>query len=288
MRLLNLLELDDEMVAPLVLSIFTFLGKYKSLSEVAPDIMNLMAPICKTFAETGTPKQAKQAIRCLFVNMANIHDSIFPEIIERIKNTLTPTSEHYRTSIVTLGHIAYNLPDKYQIQIKNMVSRKVKRKKEKQNFLFIFFGFEYIFFFQIVKELLVKENSEQTTDMIEGDWCREEQLPEETRCRLEALKCMARWLLGLKTDVLSAQKTFRMLNAFVVNKGDLLQQGRLSRAEMSWLRLQAGCSMLKICEQKGVGDQFTAEQFYNLSQLMVVSCSLFLFSSSFSSKQKYS
>ncbi|XP_046739782.1 sister chromatid cohesion protein PDS5 homolog B isoform X2 [Diprion similis] len=245
MRLVNLLELDDEMVAPLVLSIFTFLGKYKSLSEVAPDIMNLMVPLCKTFAETGTPKQAKQAIRCLFVNMANIHDSIFPEIIERIKNTLSPTSEHYRTSIVTLGHIAYNLPDKYQIQIKNMVSRK------------------------IVKELLVKENSEQTTDVIEGDWCREDQLPEETRCRLEALKCMARWLLGLKSDVLSAQKTFRMLNAFVVNKGDLLQQGRLSRAEMSWLRLQAGCSMLKICEQKGVGDQFTAEQFYNLSQLMV-------------------
>lgn len=125
-------------------------------------------------------------------------------------------------------------------------------------------------FLQIVKELLVKETSEQTAETIEGDWCREDQLPEETRCRLEGLKCMARWLLGLKTDVLSAQKTFRMLNAFMVNKGDLLSQGRLSKAEMSWLRLQAGCSMLKICEQKGVGDQFTAEQFYNLSQLMLV------------------
>lgn len=40
---------------------------------------------------------------------------------------------------------------------------------------------------------------------------------------------------------------------------------------MSWLRLAAGCAMLKVCEQKGVGDQFTAEQFYNLSQLMAVS-----------------
>lgn len=116
----------------------------------------------------------------------------------------------------------------------------------------------------------MKESGEQSAVTVDGDWCREDQLPEETRCRLEGLKCMARWLLGLKTDVLSAQKTFRMLNAFVVNKGDLLQQGRLSKAEMSWLRLQAGCSMLKICEQKGVGDQFTAEQFYNLSQLMMV------------------
>jgi hypothetical protein len=38
---------------------------------------------------------------------------------------------------------------------------------------------------------------------------------------------MARWLLGLKADELSAQKTFRMLNAFIVNQGDLLQQGKL-------------------------------------------------------------
>lgn len=38
---------------------------------------------------------------------------------------------------------------------------------------------------------------------------------------------MARWLLGLKGDELSAQKTFRMLNAFIVNQGDLLQQGKL-------------------------------------------------------------
>lgn len=125
-------------------------------------------------------------------------------------------------------------------------------------------------FLQIVKELLVKESSEQQSES-EVEWCREEELPEETRCRLEGLKCMARWLLGLKNDVVSAQKTFRMLNAFVLNKGDLLQQNRLSKAEMSWLRLQAGCSMLKICEQKGVGDQYTAEQFYNLSQLMQVS-----------------
>lgn len=44
-----------------------------------------------------------------------------------------------------------------------------------------------------------------------------------------------------------------------------------SNAEMSWLRLTAGYSMLKIAEQKGVGDQYTAEQFYTLSQLMYVS-----------------
>ncbi|KAL7294326.1 hypothetical protein TKK_0012336 [Trichogramma kaykai] len=243
LQLKQLLELEDEMVAPLVLSIFTFLGKYKPLCEVSVDITNQLIPICKNYVESGTPKQSKQAIRCLFINMVDNHDTIFPALIESIKNALNPSSADYRTAIVALGHIAYNLPEKYHQQIKVMVSRK------------------------IVKELLVKETSEQTHES-EEDWCREEELPEETRCRLEGLKCMGRWLLGLKNDIQSAQKTFRMLNAFIINRGDLLQQNKLSKAEMSWLRLQAGCTMLKICEQKGVGDQYTADQFYNLSQLI--------------------
>ena len=75
---------------------------------------------------------------------------------------------------------------------------------------------------QIVKELLVREGG-SSTSVPDEPWCSEEVLPEETRCKLEGLKCMARWLLGLKKDELSAQKTFRMLNAFIVHKGDLLQ-----------------------------------------------------------------
>lgn len=125
MQLVHFLDLDDEMVGPLVLAIFTFLGKYKALCDVSPEVVNHLVPICRKFIESGSPKQAKQAVRCLFINTVNIHDKIFPEIIDRVKNMLNPTSENYRTAIVTLGHIAYNLPEKYQLQIKNMVSRKV-------------------------------------------------------------------------------------------------------------------------------------------------------------------
>ena len=35
-----------------------------------------------------------------------------------------------------------------------------------------------------------------------------------------------RWLTGLKNDTISAQKTFRMLNAFITCKGDLLEEGK--------------------------------------------------------------
>ncbi|KAL1497514.1 hypothetical protein ABEB36_008461 [Hypothenemus hampei] len=249
--LMDLLRLDDVNVAPLVLSVFTFLGKYKCLYDQFPNLMNSLAPICKDLACTGTPKQAKGAIHCIHKNMPPLHDDIFAHILESVKENLVSDSPHYRTAIVALGHIAFTFPEKYKVAIKNIVSRK------------------------IVKELLVKEGREKNDDdeelrsINDGDtWCSEEDLPEDTRCKVEGLKAMARWLLGLKQDTASAQKTFRMLNAFILHKGDLLQSGRLSNSEMSWLRLAAGCAMLKVCEQKGVGDQYTAEQFYNLSHLM--------------------
>ncbi|XP_017780712.1 PREDICTED: sister chromatid cohesion protein PDS5 homolog B isoform X2 [Nicrophorus vespilloides] len=244
-QLIEIVQLEDENIAPLVLSIFIFLGKYKCLYDDFPNLMDQLSPICKSFAEYGTPKQAKGAIRCIFVNMPLLHESLFPAILETAKINLESSSPHYRTAIVSLGHIAYNIPEKCKVQIKNIVSRK------------------------IVKELLVKDVKEGEESMDQETWCAEEDLPEETRCKIEGLKAMARWLLGLKQDIQSAQKTFRMLNAFILHKGDLLQSGRLSPAEMSWLRLSAGCAMLKVCEQKGVGDQYTADQFYNLSTLMV-------------------
>lgn len=93
----------------------------------------------------------------------------------------------------------------------------------------------------------MKEVGERETDISELDpWCAEDELPEDTRCKIEGLKTMARWLLGLKQDTASAHKTFRMLNAFILYKGDLLQSGNLTKAEMSWLRLAAGCAMLKV------------------------------------------
>lgn len=89
--------------------------------------MESLAPICKDLAQTGTPKQAKGAIHCIYKNMPALHDSLFPSILETVKNNLTPESIHYRTAIVTLGHIAFNVPETYKVQIKNIVSRKVSR-----------------------------------------------------------------------------------------------------------------------------------------------------------------
>ncbi|RZC37489.1 hypothetical protein BDFB_011099 [Asbolus verrucosus] len=142
-QLMELLKLEDENVAPLVLSVFTFLGKYRCLCEffflrlframsadeiVAdeqfPELMDALAPVCKNLAQTGTPKQAKGAIHCIYKNMPALHEQLFPDILNSVKENLCPDSPHYRTAIVTLGHIAFNVPERYKVQIKNIVSRK--------------------------------------------------------------------------------------------------------------------------------------------------------------------
>lgn len=47
-----------------------------------PDTMNQLIPICKDFALTGTKKQAKQAVRCLSVNVYRVDENVFDDVIE--------------------------------------------------------------------------------------------------------------------------------------------------------------------------------------------------------------
>ncbi|EDW00733.1 sister chromatid cohesion protein PDS5 homolog B [Drosophila grimshawi] len=262
-HLIALLRFEHEYVAPLVLKTLTHLGRYQPLIDDGnPAILVELAPICKDFALMGTPKQAKHAVRCIFVNSQSsstattdgggsastttqtVHP-IFNEIIEDLRIKLAPNCEYQRTKIVTLGHIALNMPQAFLTPVKNMIARR------------------------IVKELLIQEvPAQRDVELPESHWCEEDELPPDTLCKLDALKTMARWLLGLRSDEHAAQKTFRMLAAFVTQRGDLLAQNRLCSAEKSWLRLGAACAMLKVCEQKGVGDQYSAEQYLQLSQLM--------------------
>ena len=242
-ELLSMLGHTQDLVAPLVLSILTFIGKHKPISELFPDMQDILERICLQFVSLGTTKQAKQAIKCLFKNTTENQDQVFAKVLEEIKVKLSGDKDkHFLTAIVALGHLAFYMPEKFPVQLKNLVSRK------------------------IVKELVMKDVTPARGG--EDTWCPFEELCLETQSKVEGMKMMARWLLGLRTDEVAAQKTFRMLNAIIDNGGDLLEEGKPNAAERAHLRLAAGCAMLKICEQKGVGDQFTTEQYYTLSRLV--------------------
>ncbi len=86
-------------------------------------------PICKQFIAKGNDKQAKQAVKCLFMNTTSTQDVVFAEILEMVRNNLDPEKgETYKTAIVALGHIAFHMPDKFPIHIKNLVSRKIVKE----------------------------------------------------------------------------------------------------------------------------------------------------------------
>ena len=204
------LSIKGDNVAPLTLSALSFIGKHKPLGDAFPELTAVLVPICKQFIAKGNDKQAKQAVKCLFMNTTVTQDVVFAEILETVRNNLDPEKgEGYKTAIVSLGHIAFHMPDKFPIHIKNLVSRK------------------------IVKELLMQDKGEARNS--QEEWLEFEELPMETQCKIEGLKMMARWLVGLKDDkeddknnsvTISAQKTFRMLNAIIDNKGDLLEEGK--------------------------------------------------------------
>ena len=162
--LLSMLGNAKDCVAPLVLSILSFIGKHKPISDQFPQLQEVLSNICLQFVKLGTKKQAKQAVKCMFLNTTTEHqDVVFANILDAIKENLNGAKNRsYLTAIVALGHLAFYLPDKFPVQVKNLVSRK------------------------IVKELVMKDVTAARGGTEE--WCAEDELCLETQCKLEGMK----------------------------------------------------------------------------------------------------
>lgn len=50
--------------------------------EEFPSLVSQLSPVCQSFAETGTPKMAKQAIRCLHLNLPGNASELMSAILE--------------------------------------------------------------------------------------------------------------------------------------------------------------------------------------------------------------
>jgi hypothetical protein len=68
----------------------------------------------------GTKKQAKQAVKCMFLNTPEANqDAVFSTLLEAVKENLNGAkNRNYLTAIVALGHLAFYLPDKFPVQVK--------------------------------------------------------------------------------------------------------------------------------------------------------------------------
>uniref|UniRef100_A0A674MXM2 PDS5 cohesin associated factor A n=2 Tax=Tetraodontidae TaxID=31031 RepID=A0A674MXM2_TAKRU len=79
---------------------------------------------------------------------------------------------------------------------------------------------------------------------------------------VQAIKLLVRWLLGMKNNQSkSANSTLRLLSAMLVSEGDLTEQKKISKSDMSRLRLAAGGAILKLAQEPCYHDIITPEQF---------------------------
>uniref|UniRef100_A0A672FED8 PDS5 cohesin associated factor B n=1 Tax=Salarias fasciatus TaxID=181472 RepID=A0A672FED8_SALFA len=240
--LLGCLKMDDEKVAEAALQIFKNTGS--KMEESFPHIKSVLLPVLQAKAKRGPPRQAKYAIHCINAMFSN-RDTHFAQIFEPLHKGLDPANlEQLITPLTTLGHLAQLAPEQFAAPLKSLVA----------NF--------------IVKDLLMNDRipGKKTTKL----WVPDDEVSPETQAKvIQGIKLMVRWLLGVKNNQSkSGNSTLRMLTAILHSDGDLTEQGRMGKPDMSRLRLAAACALLKLAQEPCYHEIITLEQ-YQLCALVI-------------------
>ncbi|XP_041130830.1 sister chromatid cohesion protein PDS5 homolog A-like isoform X2 [Polyodon spathula] len=239
--LLQCLKMEDEKVAEAAIQIFRNTG-HKIETEL-PHIRSTLIPILHQKAKRGTPHQAKQAVHCIHAIFHNKEVQL-AQIFEPLSRSLNAdVPEQLITPLVSLGHISMLAPDQFASPMKSIVA----------NF--------------IVKDLLMNDRSVGNNN---GKlWCPDEEVSSEVLAKVHAIKLLVRWLLGMRNNQSkSANSTLRLLSAMLVSEGDLTEQKKISKSDMSRLRLAAGGAIMKLSQEPCYHDIITPEQF-QLSALVI-------------------
>ncbi|XP_041730223.2 sister chromatid cohesion protein PDS5 homolog B isoform X1 [Coregonus clupeaformis] len=239
--LLGCLKMEDEKTAEAALQIFKNTGA--KLEENFPHIKSVLLPVLQQKAKKGPPRQAKYSIHCIHAMFTN-RDTHFAQIFEPLHKGLgTADHEELITSLTTLGHLSLLAPEQFAGPLKSLVA----------NF--------------IVKDMLMNDRApgNKTTKL----WVPDDEVSPETLAKIQGIKLMVRWLLGVKNNQSkSGNSTLRMLTAILNSDGDLTEQGKIGKPDMSRLRLAAGCAVLKLAQEPCYHDIITLEQ-YQLCALVI-------------------
>uniref|UniRef100_A0A673GUN3 Sister chromatid cohesion protein PDS5 homolog A-like n=1 Tax=Sinocyclocheilus rhinocerous TaxID=307959 RepID=A0A673GUN3_9TELE len=228
--LLQCLKMEDDKVAEAAIQIFRNTGQ--KIETELPQIRSTLIPILHQKAKRGTPHQAKQAVHCIHAIFHNKEVQL-AQIFEPLSRSLNAdVPEQLITPLVSLGHISMLAPDQFASPMKSIVA----------NF--------------IVKDLLMNDRSVGNKN---GRlWTADDEVSPE----VHAIKLLVRWLLGMKNNQSkSANSTLRLLSAMLVSEGDLTEQKKISKSDMSRLRLAAGSAIMKLAQEPCYHEIITPEQF---------------------------
>ncbi|XP_061103891.1 sister chromatid cohesion protein PDS5 homolog B-like isoform X2 [Conger conger] len=243
--LLGCLKMEDEKVAEAALQIFKNTGH--KMEESFPHIKSVLLPVLQHKAKKGPPRQAKYAVHCIHAMFSN-RDTQFAQIFEPLHKGLDPACpEKLITPFTTLGHLALLAPEQFAGPLKSLVAN------------------------VIVKDLLMTDRvpGKKTTKL----WVPDDEVSPETLAKIQGIKLMVRWLLGLKNNLSkSGNSTLRLLSAILSSDGDLTEQGKMGKPDMSRLRLAAGSALLKLAQEPCYHDIITLEQYQTCALVINDEC----------------
>lgn len=241
--LLVFVRSEDDSISDIALQVFKNVGV--SMEQMFPAIHSILLPILQKMSKSGTPKQAKHALRCIDA-MCKSKDEIFRQLYEHLKQNMKHDSPNFLTSLVGIGHLSSLRPSLFVSSTEDLVNTFIKPEL-------------------LSKDRTIGRKSNES-------WCQEHLVSEETLAKIQGLKLMVRWLLGCRTAGNKASSTFRLLYTMILCEGDLMEQGNINKAEMARLRLQAGCCMLKLAQEPIFADAIRLEQFETMALLVNDPC----------------
>ncbi|KAG9348468.1 hypothetical protein JZ751_002203 [Albula glossodonta] len=147
----------------------------------------------------------------------HIKSVLLPVLQHKAKKGPPPNPDQLITPLTTLGHLAMLAPEQFAGPLKSLVA----------NF--------------IVKDLLMNDRApgKKTTKL----WVPDDEVSPETLAKIQGIKLMVRWLLGVKNNL-------------------------SKKPDMSRLRLAAGCAVLKLAQEPCYHEIITLEQ-YQLCALVI-------------------
>jgi sister chromatid cohesion protein PDS5 len=247
------------------------------------------------FKKKGKPKQAKYAVQLIYNNFEKSkNEQILYELFKELQaEILLKKQSTFITSLISLGHICFLMPHKVGNEIKEFMSK------------------------SIVKEILIapfntassSSTTTTTSDMnssggggdvsgsarrknnlkLAGKWCEnEDELPFNTRARIEAVKLVIRWCLGLKsecTNIISVLKILIKLikenspsdsasssfssQSLSSSNGGGDSENIVTEAEKSRIRSTCGSKLIKLAQETSFKPLITAEYFHTLARLII-------------------
>jgi sister-chromatid-cohesion protein PDS5 len=233
-----------------ILRAFTHLTLHRPLSETFPQLSSDLMEMCRQIATRGAPKQCKHAVTFMCTNTQGKPESqefeILKEIVNSFEASICISNQHCRTAIVAMSVISATYGDIFKKEVAKVIGR------------------------NIVRGLLLNATFDQSaTSNSNLSWVEQEQLPENIKCVIAGCKLTVHWLIGLKDDVGSAQKTMKIMDALIVTNGNIQEKNVVNKYESSWIKLTAAKSVLKMSEHKLLRQSVSAQQFLNLSKVML-------------------